>query len=98
MKIQPWIREKRQRSGSKKTARDRISAGRSSIVPHQRSENCKARHFRRLAANLQNETKLRLNDDNTDLFRDGLPMKGNIGRWQTADSWRNVGHRVQSLC
>ena len=26
------------------------------------------------------ETKLHLNDDNTNLFRDGLPMKDNTGR------------------
>ena len=43
----------------RKSIRDRASVGRSSIIPYRRGENFKARHSRRLASNLQNETKLR---------------------------------------
>ena len=43
----------------KKSIRDRVSAGRSSIVPYRRGENFSARHSRRLSANLQYEMKVR---------------------------------------
>jgi len=43
----------------KQSIPDRVRSGRSSIVPYRSGESFKARHFRRLAANLQHEAKLR---------------------------------------